>query len=75
MLPCEVDPANFHMTVFMTSQPSDPRANPFVAGGGIDRSKPLSVIPAPDERTLQQELEAWRGLAAGTPAPRFQVSS
>ena len=74
MRPCQVDSGNFHMTIFMTSQPSDPRVDPFVLGGGIDRSQPLTIIPAPDEHTLQKEIDAWRDQAASTPAPDFEAS-
>ena len=74
MRPCEVDPDNYHLTIFMTSQPSDPRPDPFVQGGGNDRSKPLSIIPAPDKQTLHKELDAWRELAAVTLTPKFQAS-
>ena len=61
------------MTIFMTSQPSDPRPDVFVKGGGIDRSVPLSTIPAPDEQTLQKETDAWRDLASASSPPEFQA--
>ena len=69
-------PAAFHMTVFMTSQPSDPRPDPFnPEGGGLDPGSPPVPIPAPSAACLQRELDAFKGLAAVSGPPVFQVSA
>ena len=69
-------PAAFHMTVFMTSQPSDPRPDPFnPEGGGLDPGNPPVPIPAPSAACLQRELDAFKGLAAVSGPPVFQVSA
>ena len=69
-------PAAFHMTVFMTSQPSDPRPDPFnPEGGGMNPGSPPVPIPAPSAACLQQELAAFKGLAAVSGPPVFQVSA
>eukprot|EP00891_Asterochloris_glomerata_P003254 jgi/Astpho2/3254/e_gw1.00052.79.1_t len=63
-------PAAFHMTVFMTSQPSDPRPDPFnPEGGGMNPGSPPVPIPAPSAACLQQELAAFKGLAAVSGPP------
>lgn len=67
-------PDNFHLTVFMTSQPGDPRADPFILGGGIDPSHPPVPIPAPTKAILQQEIDVCRQIAL-TAAPAFEVHS
>ena len=63
----------YHLTVFMTSQPSDPRPDPFVKGGSIDRSAFYQHIPAPQPSVLRQEVEAFRVLAKSTLTPQLQV--
>ena len=63
----------YHLTVFMTSQPSDPRPDPFVKGGCIDRSAFYQHIPAPQPTILRQEIDAFRNLTSSTPAPQLQV--
>ena len=69
-------PAAFHMTVFMTSQPADPRPDPFnPEGGGLDPGSPPVPIPAPSAACLQRELDAFKGLAAVSGPPVFQVSA
>lgn len=65
-------PDNFHLTVFMTSQPGDPRADPFILGGGIDPSHPPVPIPAPTKAILQREIDVCRQIAL-TDAPAFEV--
>ncbi|DBB04360.1 TPA: hypothetical protein ACH3X1_012848 [Trebouxia sp. C0004] len=67
-------PENYHLTVFMTSQPGDPRADPFTPGGGIDPIHPPVPIPAPTCAVLQQEIEVCRQIAL-TVAPAFEVQS
>ncbi len=63
---------NYHLTVFMTSQPGDPRADPFTPGGGIDPLHPPVPIPAPTSAVLQQEIDVCRQTAL-TAAPAFEV--
>ena len=65
-------PENFHLTVFMTSQPGDPRADPFILGGGIDPTHPPVPIPAPTKATLQREIDVC-GQIALTDEPAFEV--
>lgn len=65
---------NYHLTVFMTSQPGDPRADPFIPGGGIDPIHPPVPIPAPTSAVLQQEIDVCRQIAL-TAAPAFEVQS
>ncbi len=65
---------NYHLTVFMTSQPGDPRADPFIPGGGIDPIHPPVPIPAPTSEVLQQEIDVCRQIAL-TAAPAFEVQS
>ena len=65
-------PDNFHLTVFMTSQPGDPRADPFILGGGIDPSHPPVPIPAPTKAILQQEIDVCRQIAL-IDVPAFEV--
>lgn len=67
-------PENYHLTVFMTSQPGDPRADPFTPGGGIDPIHPPVPIPAPTSAVLQQEIDVCRQIAL-TAAPAFEVHS
>ena len=63
----------YHLTVFMTSQPSDPRPDPFVKGGSIDRSAFYQHIPAPQPSILRQEIEAFCALTESTPTPQLQA--
>ena len=65
-------PDNYHLTVFMTSQPGDPRADPFTPGGGIDPIHPPVPIPAPTSAVLQKEIDVCRQIAL-TAAPAFEV--
>ena len=65
-------PENFHLTVFMTSQPGDPRPDPFTPGGGIDVTHPPIPIPAPTASTMQKEVDVCRQIAL-TGAPAFEV--
>ncbi len=67
-------PENYHLTVFMTSQPGDPRADPFTPGGGIDPIHPPVPIPAPTSAVLQREIDVCRQIAL-TAAPAFEVQS
>lgn len=65
-------PQNFHLTVFMTSQPGDPRPDIFTPGGGIDPTHPPVPIPAPEPSALQKEIDTCRQIALTT-APAFEV--
>ena len=64
--------SSFHLTVFMTSQPGDPRPDPFTSGGGIDPMHPPVAIPAASAATLQREIDACRQIAL-TVTPAFEV--
>ena len=64
--------SSFHLTVFMTSQPGDPRPDPFTPGGGIDATHPPVPIPAASAATSQQEVDAFRQIAL-TAKPAFEV--
>lgn len=66
--------SSFHLTVFMTSQPGDPRPDPFTSGGGIDPMHPPVPIPAASAATLQREIDACRQIAL-TVTPAFEVHS
>lgn len=65
-------PDNHHVTVFMTSQPSDPRPDPFVEGGGFVHG--VSVIAAPKPAVMAKEIETYQALAAAVPPPVLEVS-
>ncbi|KAL3153501.1 hypothetical protein ABBQ38_011832 [Trebouxia sp. C0009 RCD-2024] len=67
-------PSSFHLTVFMTSQPGDPRPDPFTPGGGIDATHPPVPIPAASAATLQREVDTFRQIAL-TARPAFEVHS
>ena len=55
-------------------QPGDPRPDPFnAAGGGLDLRAISGSIPAPAPDALAKEREAFRRLAAATPAPDMEV--
>ena len=55
-------------------QPGDPRPDPFnAAGGGLDLEAVSGSIPAPAPDVLAKEREAFRHLAAATPAPDMEV--
>ena len=55
-------------------QPGDPRPDPFnAAGGGLDLTVISGSIPAPAPDVLAKEREAFRRLAAATPAPNMEV--
>ena len=64
--------SSFHLTVFMTSQPGDPRPDPFTPRGGIDATHPPVPIPAASAATLQRELDTFRQIAL-TARPAFEV--
>lgn len=63
---------SLHLTIFMTSQPGDPRPDPFTVGGGLDPTNPPVPIPAPDAATLQHEVDTCRRIAS-TGRPVFEV--
>ncbi len=65
-------PDNHHVTVFMTSQPSDPRPDPFIQGGGFLDG--LSGIPAPKLAILAKEVATYQALAAAASPPLLKVS-
>ena len=55
-------------------QPGDPRPDPFnAAGGGLDLKAISGSIPAPAPGVLSRERDAFRRLAAATPAPDMEV--
>ena len=64
--------SSLHLTVFMTSQPGDPRPDPFTPGGGIDATHPPVPIPAASAATLQRELDTFRQISL-TARPAFEV--
>ena len=64
--------SSFHLTVFMTSQPGDPRPDPFTPGGGIDPTHPPVPIPAASAATLQRELDTFRQISLSA-RPAFEV--
>ncbi|KAK9812703.1 hypothetical protein WJX72_002341 [[Myrmecia] bisecta] len=66
---------DLHLTIFMPSQPSDPRPDPFAPDGGLDPKSAPHPIPAPTAETLTQEVQVFRDLAATTRPPRFEVHS
>lgn len=67
-------PESMHITVFMTSQPADPRPDPFNEfGGGQSRTLAEGRIPAPQPPVLTAEKDAFRTLAAQTSAPILEV--
>ncbi|EIE23652.1 hypothetical protein COCSUDRAFT_63177 [Coccomyxa subellipsoidea C-169] len=69
-------PESMHITVFMTSQPADPRPDPFNEfGGGQSRTLAEGRIPAPQPPVLTAEKDAFRTLAAQTSAPILEVHS
>ncbi|PNH06223.1 hypothetical protein TSOC_007410 [Tetrabaena socialis] len=64
---------NYHSTIFHTSQPTDPRADPTLPDGGVD----LSLRPA-QRRTMTpaewgHELETMRRLVSETPVPVLRL--
>ncbi|BDA47569.1 hypothetical protein COCOBI_10-4180 [Coccomyxa sp. Obi] len=67
---------SMHITLFMTSQPADPRPDPFNEfGGGQSQTLAEGRIPAPKPPVLAAEKDAFRTLAAQTPAPTLEVHS
>lgn len=56
----------------MTSQPGDPRPDPFTPGGAIDPTHPPVPIPAASAATLQRELDTFRQIALSA-RPAFEV--
>lgn len=67
-------PESMHITIFMTSQPADPRPDPFNEfGGGQSRTLAEGRIPAPKPEVLAAEKDAFRTLAAQTSAPILEV--
>ncbi|KAK9905600.1 hypothetical protein WJX75_002804 [Coccomyxa subellipsoidea] len=69
-------PESMHITIFMTSQPADPRPDPFNEfGGGQSRTLAEGRIPAPKPEVLAAEKDAFRTLATQTSAPILEVHS
>jgi hypothetical protein len=70
---------SLHITLFMTSQPGDPRPDPFSAFGGQSVAFPLDgagaarSIPGASPAVLASEQAAFARLAAATPAPTLEV--
>ena len=57
----------------MSSQPSDPRPDPFdPAGGGVKLDR-VGPVRGPPPVLLARELEAYRSIAASTAAMEFEV--
>lgn len=67
--------SDYHMTIFMTSQPFDPRPDPFsTPSGGLDPFRLPPHIPGATPETLALEIEAFQdALSAGSP-PVFEVT-
>ena len=59
----------------MQSKPKDPRLDPFVRGGRIERSAHYQHIPAPPQEILARELETFRSLASECQQPQLEVPS
>ena len=72
-------PGSLHITLFMTSQPGDPRPDPFSPFGGQSQAFPLggadarTSIPGAAPAVLRKEQRAFADLAASTPAPTLEV--
>lgn len=57
----------------MSSQPGDPSPDPFdPAGGGLQPER-HGPVRGPPPVLLARELEAFRDIAASTPAMEFEV--
>lgn len=76
---------SIHVTLFMTSQPADPRPDPFSDFGGQSVAYPLPgsdgqppgspCIPGPLPQVLAAEQRAFASLAAALPPPVLEVLS
>ena len=73
---------SIHITLFMTSQPADPRPDPFSDFGGQSVAYPLpgsdgqpgsASIPGPTPQVLAAEQRAFASLAAAMPPPTLEV--
>lgn len=76
---------SIHITLFMTSQPADPRPDPFSELGGQGAAYPLPgdgggqlpgsrpSIPGPTPQVLAAERRAFASLAAAMPPPVLEV--
>lgn len=66
---------DYHMTCFMTSQPLDPRPDPFEpTNGGLEAARTATgQVPGPTAEVMARELESFRQLAASTPALELAV--
>ncbi|KAK9851129.1 hypothetical protein WJX84_011658 [Apatococcus fuscideae] len=67
-------PPRYHCTVFHTSQPSDPRPDPYVEGGGAN-SLPPAARPPPSDSVLARESATMTAIAATAPAFELEVHS
>eukprot|EP01025_Chloroclados_australasicus_P000247 TRINITY_DN10118_c0_g1_i1.p1 TRINITY_DN10118_c0_g1~~TRINITY_DN10118_c0_g1_i1.p1 ORF type:complete len:202 (+),score=22.71 TRINITY_DN10118_c0_g1_i1:25-606(+) len=57
---------NYHITLFHTSRPDDPRPDALQPSGGVERSVPGPERPAPTEDALKAELAVCESIAADT---------
>lgn len=64
---------HYHLTIQMISHPSDPRPDAFVAGGGIDRQRLPSPIPAPTQAAMKREQDFYKATAAAGHSPILTV--
>ena len=68
-------PPRYHCTVFHTSQPSDPRPDPFAEGGGTDLALPPAARPSPSSAVLQRESASIHDIVAAEPPFELEVSA
>lgn len=65
---------SLHITIYMTSQPGDPRPDPFINfGGGQSYVLAEGRIPACSPSVLEAEQRVFRELAASTAQPVLEV--
>ena len=64
---------DYHLTCFMSSQPLDPRPDPFDPAGGGLQPDMRGPVRGPLPVLLARELEAFRSIGASTPAMDFEV--
>lgn len=66
-------PENYHVTVFHTSHPTDPRANPIDPTGGVDLTESPSDRRDATASEIQQELKMVKDIASKIQAPVLQL--
>lgn len=64
---------NYHITVFHTSQPTDPRPDPTRPDGGTDLTLEPHRRRVPTAAEWQNEQEVVRQLVAATQPPMLRV--